>query len=267
MTLRAAVDRYRLTLGGQHVWAPYWLNSAHEPFRLDAPLRGKGSATELGRAARAAARAEAVAPQNSEEWRLLMRRHGLGVDCSGFAYHVLADWFLAQTGRPLADYLVVPAAEMEARNARVPELAVRWLAHGRRPLTDEAVPLARACSRWLFGPEAIVDVERLTHPQICRSIPTVGEAKPGDLIRTSHEGTRHIGVVVRVQPGLLTYADSAHSSQSLGGVKWRFMAVDHPEADLAEQSWGQRRYYHPSEVGSRDGLWRLNAVAEKCYGE
>ena len=265
MTLRSTVDRYRLTLGGCHVWTPYWLNSTTEPFRLDAPLRGKGTAKEVARAARAAARAESVAPQSVEEWGLLMRRHGLGIDCSGFVYHVLSEWLRQAHGLELADYLQVPPAEIEARNARLPALADRWNAR-RVPPARKPVALSQAARRWGFEPASIVNVLRLTDPAICQAVPAAGLARPGDLIRTSNHGSHHVGIVVSAKQGLITYADSAHADGVIGGVSYRYIAVDRPESGLEQQSWGQKRLYHPEAPGSGDGMWRLTVLAEQVYG-
>lgn len=260
MKLRYYIDRYRLTLNGLHVWAPYWLNSATEPFRLETPLRGKGSALELGRAARAAARQEVSRPASAEDWRLLMRRHGLGIDCSGFVYHVLQEWLAAEYGIELDEELVVSEEEIRERNLRLPELLERWRHGGGAELSGD-VSLAQACRLWRFDAASIVNVRRLTHPAVAVRIAEAGLARPGDLIRTSHGQTDHVGIVLRIQPGVIVYADSARSAAGLGGVQQRYIAVDRPAGGLEDQSWSQNRYYHPHETGSQDGIWRLRKLA------
>lgn len=261
MTLSRYVLRYQLRLGHSAVWAPYWLNSPNDPFWMGAPLIGKGAPAQLRHAAQTAARGERVAPQSPEEWRLLMRRHGLGIDCSGFVYHVLDAWLRQQGSKGLAVGLVCTAVEIAARNRRYPELARRWRIAGGPQTVPAQMSLGEACDLWGLSAASWVNVRRLVDPAAVQPIYAADELRPGDLIVTSKAGTDHIGVVVSRFAKKVVYADSAHDAQGLGGVTRRQIQLEHPGMGLEAQMWPQQHLYHPGEPGSVDGMWRLNEVA------
>lgn len=266
--LARSVRRFRLNLHGMAVWCPYWINQDNQPFYQDAPLRGKGEWVQIARATRAAARAENVEPQSSDEWRLLMRQHGLGIDCSGFVYRVMTDWLHVEYGVVFADGLYVSAQEIHDRHRRLPALAQQWR-KGGGPLDIPAqLPLAVACRLWNIDAAAICNVRRLVDSRAVDEVLAAGELLPGDLIVTSRGGTDHIGVVVRVSAKRITYVDSAddHRMGGLGGVAWRSIELVHPQLGLEAQAWEGNQRYHRGEPGRRDGMWRLRIVAEACGG-
>jgi hypothetical protein len=254
MELSEIIHQYVLKVGDLSVPVPYWINWNDPPYFLDAPYRGKGSPGQLRRALERVLAAEPMQPTTVEGVRQLMRRHGLGVDCSGLAYHVLSR-YLRYRGRILSEGLVVHRAELEAALERHPE---RRSSLDAGPL-PETMTLAEVCRRWRKAPVMITSVRRLVDSATATVVPTAGEVRAGDLIKMTSAAGDHIAVVVAVRLGEIEYAASEDSATGLGGLRHHLITVAAPGQGLEHQEWDQHDLYQPTAHG--DSVWRLNILS------
>ncbi len=249
--LRSIAERYRLRIGELQVWAPYWINSAEDPFWLDAPYRGKATPGQLEYIVNRNLKLGQVPSNSTAEVRNYMTSQGLGVDCSGFVYHVLDQW-LQQSGLRLAQFLVIDRPEIEERNRRRPELA---RSRGKYPL-PVFMPLQDASRIWGTDSVYRTGVRRLLDRRLVDEIRRASQIKPGDMIgMTNKRGADHIGLVLELAENSIIYADSAYETGD--GVSIRDIKINQWEGDLHEQSWDQRTLFHPGVNGWVDGVWRL----------
>jgi hypothetical protein len=253
--LRSIAERYHLSIGTLKVWAPYWINSSEPPFWLGAPYRGKATAGQLERTARQHLGTEGRIVSDVDEARTFMTQHGLGVDCSGFTYHVLDQW-LQQRRMRLAQFLLIDEREIKSRNERRPQLGAKW---EQRPI-PQSMPLIAACKVWQGDPAQLVNVRRLLDPSVVMAVVAAGDIKPGDMIGMSNNRSEdHIGLVLEVGDESITYADSAYESGP--GVQVREIMIYEWDQDLSQQEWSQHNLFHPGRQGRVDGAWRLRALS------
>jgi len=252
--LLAIAERYRLRIGPLQVWTPYWINADEAPFWLNAPYRGKATPGQLERTVQGLVADDE--PANAEQVRAIMRKHGLGVDCSGFTYYVLDHWLQRTLRRRVAECLYVSRDEILARNARRELMKRRW---GNRPV-PELMVLAEACHIWQTNPVYWTNVRRLLDRRVVEPVSVVSQIRPGDMIgMTNKRGEDHIALVLKLEDGRIVYGDSA--SDAAGGVSIRFVKLNDPELGLEHQEWSQRHLFHPGVGGTVDGVWRLKEPA------
>jgi hypothetical protein len=252
-SLQQAVNQYRLHVSGVDFWTPYWINLEVGPYYLNAPLRGKGSPIELAGELKHIIASGADSPKTPEGMRQLMREHGLGVDCSGFVYHVLAAW-LARFHIRLSQHLLVDRDDIVEAISHHPERA------GLLPdPMPPVVSLDEVCRAWSKNPAHITNVARLVHTGAVIGVPRAGSMRPGDMIKTTTGFGDHLGIVTSVTPHVVTYYSSDDRPGELGGVSRHTITVTNPKLGLEDQMWDQASNYHPGS--NRDGVWRLNVLA------
>jgi len=90
-------DYTHLPLGGKFVRCPYWSN--RQRILLSGPFKGKGTPRQITLATIKAAREHRLdlSKLSTSDIRKFMEHHRVGVDCSGFVYH-LADAFDREKG-------------------------------------------------------------------------------------------------------------------------------------------------------------------------
>lgn len=90
-------DYSHLPLGGKKIRCPYW--SSKQRILLSGPFKGKGTPSQVTLATVNAAEKTKtdLRKLSSDEIRKFMEHHRIGVDCSGFVYH-LADAFDKEKG-------------------------------------------------------------------------------------------------------------------------------------------------------------------------
>lgn len=95
--LRQAYESFLLPIGGKKVPTPYRINT---PFQPDRKKYGKSNAEELVRDTIQEANKQNfdLEKSSAEEIRKFMGKNQLGIDCSGFAYHLL-DSLLKKIGK------------------------------------------------------------------------------------------------------------------------------------------------------------------------
>jgi hypothetical protein len=252
--LRQIVEQYHLNLNGVACPTPYWINWDVPPYYKGAPYRGKGSGRQIAGLARRRLKAESEPPRTAEDMRRWLRRQGLGVDCSGFAYHVLSDYMRRVRGERLSSHLRVSRAEIAAALRRHPDRADPL--EGRPDVAW--VSLAEACRYWHKDPAMITNVRRLTDPAVCIRVERARDIRPADLIKTTTEYGDHVAVVYAVTADTIDYVASEDDSSGFGGIRFRTVHIAQPDKGLEAQSWDQSRIYRPGEHG--DGVWRLRVL-------
>jgi hypothetical protein len=261
--LKRLVERYQLEVAGVRFWVPYWVNS-RELMRLQpdnwikGPYKGKGTPDQIKAALQRRLRQEPAPPTTAEGYRRLMRRYGIGIDCSGFIYYVLNGYLRHQGRGALRQHLVVPRDELLRAHAAQTSWR-RYVTQAQIEAQPEMVGMAWVAEHFKKDPRMITNVARLVHPQIVHRIRQASQVRPADLIKmTSEEFGDHIGIVVSHEQGVITYAESTEPEGSLGGVGYNRIMVADPAEDLNRQRWDQVRSYHPER--GNDGVWRLNAL-------
>jgi hypothetical protein len=255
-SLIAAIKQYQLRISGVQFWVPYWINLAEAPYYLDAPLRGKGSGSQLGAQLKQGIASGISSPKDAGAMRALMRDLGLGVDCSGFVFHVMTSW-LRLYRINLSDRLFIDRSEVEAyieaSRDRYPER--RELLPGVLP---EAISLTELCRAWSKEPADIVSAGRLVHPRNVVEVPQAGLIMPGDLIKTSSDFGDHIAVVSGVSSRTVTFYSSDENEEGLGGVTRHTVTIDQPRASIADQA--AMANDSVTSDSDRNGVWRLNVI-------
>ena len=252
--LRKQIEYFVVRCGSEAAVVPYWVNWDLQPYFLDAPLRGKGTPAQLQVELDRFLALEVARPEDSEAIRELMRRHGLGLDCSGFAYQLLNTLSEARLGKWLASYLVLNDEEVLKAGRRHKERAFE-LPHGTS--LPHVLPLGAVCELWGKDPIDIAGVARLCDESIAFRVEAVSEMRPGDMIRMTNDNGDHVAVVIEVSQQEVRYAACEDSRTGFGGVTEHVITVVNPALELAEQTWSQSRIY--KQHAAHDGVWRLKA--------
>ncbi len=240
----SSVQQYQLEINGIKFWTPYWINRDGPPYRLGGAFKGKGTPAQILLALQPHLNAQNL--KQPAQYRKLMRRHGLGIDCSGFVYHMLSNYLRSLGLRDLPHYLYVPRADILAashkpswQRARVAEAEIKaW---------PELVPMTKVCQRFHKSPRS------------CDSIAKAGDIKTGDMIKlTSGSGSDHLGIVVRVGQNRFEYAASNETwADGLGGPQISTLTITAPDLGLEAQDWPHRSIFDPDKG---DAVWRLKAL-------
>lgn len=245
--LKAAVEEYGLDVNGVHFWTPYWINLDMPPFFKGAPLAGKGTPAEIKEVLSQKISESGEQPTDADGYLKLMRKLGLGVDCSALAYHML-DKLLTIKQMDLAQHIFVPKADVIEASQKPSWQEAGVAAEQLEALADPA-PVRQVADLFHKDPRHMTNVARLTTVEAANTVLTA-DARPGDMIRMTGETSDHIGIIVEVSPGLIRYADSSREWGEYGGVRYCDIKVTDPSQGLEAQDWTDMRFYHP-EKGDR----------------
>lgn len=223
MDVSAGIDRFQLSFTGGKVWAPYWIN---EPGVRSGPHNGKGSPEQLQAELDEILKVYRPTPKNAEEAQYLMLRNGLGVDCSGFVFHVLDHSMRGEFGN-LADHLYFTAEEVRELSQDPVE------ADGK-----SSYSLKEVCDSTNREPAWIVNVQRLINPMNSIEIGSVGEMREGDMVYMIREPQGdHIGVVSAIDDATVTFASSDFDPVGPGGIRFHTHRIIDVERGLGGQDW------------------------------
>lgn len=257
--LTAAVEEYHLELNGVKFWTPYWVNWSSSPYFQGAPFAGKGTPAQIKQALARALAAKPGTPSSSESYRKLMRQSGLGIDCSGFAYHVLSTWLQRRYGLRLSDHVYAPKADILAAKDRPSWKRAGVTAQQLAGLADQ-VPISRIAQLFHKNPRRITNAARLTSAAAAVTVPSVQAARPGDLIKMTGPGGDHVGVITSTGPKTIRYTDSREFTQTGGGVRFVDITINDPHLGLEAQEWKDKADFSPSRG---DRICRLRVIDER----
>jgi hypothetical protein len=248
--VRRLSQRYELEIAGVRCWTPYWINWDEPPYFKDAPYRGKGTPQQITTTACQLLATSEQQPRTPEAMRGWMRQQGLGIDCSGFAYHVLNAYLRQRLNVTLAAHLRVYQADICAALKRHPDRA--------DPGLGRALPwlrLEQVCQVWRKEPAMLTDVRRLTDPTVAHPVERADQVQPGDLIKLTSRYGDHIAIVCGRTADTIEYASSEDEPDGLGGIRCRQIQIGSPREGLEAQQWEQAHIYNPGQ--NNDGAWRL----------
>jgi hypothetical protein len=238
--IKGLVDQYQLEIGGIQFWTPYWrdeIPSTANQHPLTGPYKGKGTPSQLRGYLEQNLGKEVE--RSSDGLRLHMRELHLGVDCSGFAYFVLAGYLQETQGKELADYLYKPRQVMieDFHNPvykHPPHITLELLEN-----LPEQVPLSKIQEFWGNDPVRLAGVFILGSEAATVPVEDYTQLRTGDLVVfRGADGIMHCLVVVDNDGRVITYAHSGRSKpEHLGGVEYRQIEIVEPDSPIYAQKW------------------------------
>lgn len=232
MSLREAVDLYKLRGGGHELRTPYWIN---EPGVMSGPFNGKGSPQQIQEELDRIISEYKDPLNNPEEVRFLMLRNGLGIDCSGFIYHVLSTYLQAGKGVDLADHLVIYKTEVEQaleKNSWRDKVSEDEVAS-----MPDKISLTQVCEKFEKSPASLTNVARLCDENSTDQIDRTEDVRKGDMLRLQGDYGDHIGIVIENSSSEILYASADFDPIGPGGVTFHDITIANPEEGLGKQRW------------------------------
>lgn len=205
---KETVEAYlHIQVAGVAAPCPYHINAGVQA--TNTALVGKGSPHDIETLAAKYFKQYDMHPTSPEELRTFLQCCGIGVDCSGFAAHVLNAIAKEQLHKPIWKVLRFPGL--------------------RRSVVSKLRPVQN------------ISANLLTGAYNARAIEDLCEIRPGDLLRVA--GWHHVVVVTEVgvdAKGKAKYFAYAQSSCMYGtesGVRTGFAFITKPRGSLGAQQW------------------------------
>lgn len=212
MSLQKIVELYKLTHNNHEFWTPYWINESGAPEGI---FRGKGSPEQIKIKLAEILDQYADPLDSGEEVRYLMYRNSLGIDCSGFIFHVL-NRYLADSNINLTDHLYVSKTDLEKAAKKESWRKQHELSQKEIAGLDDTIKLAWVCERFDKPAQDLVDVARLCNPMAAMEV-KVEDLKPGDMVRLDGKYGNHVWLITEADDQV-TYAESKFDPVGPGGV-------------------------------------------------
>ncbi len=195
---------------GKQISIPYMINQKD---RYCSPIgKGKAPIEEIIREFEMKVREDNLNVEkfNPNEIRELMKKMGLGIDCSGYAYHLLDAFVKMRTSKDLSLFLL-----------RFPGFLGnidKMLFNGKR---YEKISAAILTS----------DINTI-------SVDHVADIQIGDLIKMTHQGWegKHVLIVADVTPSYILYTHSSEYVET-NGVHFGKIVIRDKSEDLSKQEW------------------------------
>lgn len=272
--LRSLVDKYQLEVDGVKFWTPYWregepLGATDDAEAGKGPYKGKGSAHLIKGWLEEHAPGE---PLDAEGYRRYMREQlHLGVECSGFIYHVLESFLQKKFDEDLADYLYKSRSALLADFDRFgsphrPEVTREFLEE-----LPEQVALSKIQEFWGNAPVNLAGAKFLVSTVANEAFADVSRLQPGDQIAmTGHDEVEHVLLVIGVEEGVITYVHSGgtHGKPDYyGGVEYGQIRVTDLEKSIHEHEWvGNGKLILEAHYFDDKPLRRLKVLDERAAG-
>lgn len=171
--------------------------------------------------------------------KLKMQSYGIGIDCSGFAYHLLNPLVTSRTGKDLSHFLV-----------RFP---------GILGILDIKIFNKKRYQK--------ISATQLTNSSNTNRVNLISDIQVGDIIRMTHEGYegKHPLVIVQVSPKFLVYAHSSEYVEINGAHFGKIKIIDNAKG-LEKQKWlektitGKNYGINAFRIDSGDSIRRLKCL-------
>lgn len=221
--VREFIRRYfELNLDNKKVRCPYYINNKKMRQRMNLRvLSGKGTPEEIERESLIYEKLRGVNFSNmsSDQIRDFMTKRRIGVDCSGFAVHVLDKWLISNGKKHLWKYLSFPKISLYRRIAK------------------------------FFRPVENISASLLTSDLNTFQIKNLNNLKCGDLIRSRTpkrskdlETAYHVMVISEIvkknaKTESFTYVHSTRYYGDQHGVRRGRVEVIDAQAPIYKQNW------------------------------
>jgi hypothetical protein len=227
-----------LQFDGKSVPCPYFKShrSVRGDFIFNYHLQGKGSPVEIENLTKQIALKNNfnLSKASIEQIRQFMRRKSIGVDCSGFAYHLLNAFHQTKTRTEITTVL-------------------------KRPMSLN--PLS-----WLRQIRYRLNVKNLTGSRNSVNVPSLSFYKPGDLIRM--QSGHHVLIILESNKKQIIYTHSSQRYTKIKGVHLGKISITKPNQPLENQTWQEqgidgKNYKNHYHTDAGDGVFRLKAWSKK----
>ncbi len=202
------IHQYAAIAAGAHAIAcPYFINKRRKRKMQVPALVGKGSPREIEEEIRILAkrRRRDLSSMSAEEVKRFVREEGIGIDCSGFAAHVLRAYVREEKGKDFFRELFFPAKGIRS-----------WIARRISPVRH-------------------ISTAVISHPKNSAPVP-LRQIAPGDLIFT--KGGSHVLVVSEVErKGDMPVRVSYWQSREWDAVRKGEIRIYDASLPLHEQEW------------------------------
>lgn len=224
---RDLLEMYRqLPFEHQKISCPFWMNNLKE--NIKGPFSGKGTPKQIVYATKLIASNQNMNLENitKEKLRKFMEKNRIGIDCSGFVFHLANYLDKENGGTGLANKLL--------KNNHLPSWRAAWR----------------------------INADLLTSSKYTKEI-SLENVQSGDLIRV--RGGHHVLFVVKVKGGLIIYAHSSAKTTVKEGVHLSKIEIIKPHKGLKYQNWYEQssdgknysqKYFNPQDGDSiRRFIW------------
>lgn len=263
--VRAAVDEYLLDVNGVKFWTPYFINTPKAKgetsgSNLQGFMLGKASALDIKGELDHILATQPPEDESPEGYRKLMFENRLGIECSGFLYHVLNGILQDK----LANFLTWSREEL----LREYDNGTTWHQEELKRKAVEGYPswiaLEQVVKDWGWqSPERVVNIRRIVSIQTCKVFDDVRMIQVGDLIYEIGKDDQidHAVIVVSVDGNELTCAHSGgtHGRPGYyGGVEYLTITITDPSKPIQHQQWSSQFFLDTHTFGAT-ALRRLKA--------
>jgi len=193
------LDQYlNLPFKKNRVPCPYWMNLLDK--NIKGPYSGKGTPRQIVACAYRIAKSHKINLDtlSKDELTCLLKEYRLGIDCSGFVFHLLNSIYKENHKENIADILLP--------NNTLPGWRAVWRCSASRLTSDD------------YSTAIQLDV-----------------VQAGDMIKTM--GGSHVMIITEVNEDQITYAHSSYLSTKLEGVHLGVIKIDASDKDIKEQYW------------------------------
>ncbi len=235
--LVSSIQEYQLVLPPVRVYPVFWIE---EPPEYPSGFMGaKPSAFELQIEVDRLLLETATTIDNESSARQFLRDNRLGIDCSGFVFHVLSRTQQSTGGQALESGLYIPKSSLITSAAKENWREVHELTQQEIDQFDEHVPLSWVCETFKRKAQFLTNVDRLCmNNESSSAVTDLCEVLPGDLICMKRNGRpKHVAVVTAAERGLLECWHSWEVPGELGGVMSFEIQTTNPLAPLKDQHW------------------------------
>ncbi len=236
--LRKKVEDFKLEVLDWKVFPVYWINT---PDFGRGFLGAKGSPEqmqkEVARIIKASSNAdEEINVVNAGSARNFLYRNQIGIDCSGFVFHLLSK-SIGGTGR-LVDTLFVPRDTVIAASEKDSWKRVRELSDKDKRRLPEMVPMEWVCNTFSKEPQFLTNVKSFSSDETSAIVTDYSEVTVGDIVIMEKKGRyKHMGIVTDVNGMEWEVWDSYREDDGYGGVRRHEVEIVNPSLSLNLQHW------------------------------